>query len=148
MQKNDLCYQMHQKWGDNVMKACPSIQWALVWPSINTVWPYISSYTYVLDVISLLLHLNLIETFLSLHIILYNFESITIVISARSVSIWKILFSKGQFTQAQLLWKTVERKCDTKLVAWCSRVWHSEPMFRAKCDTTRLSRRPAWHHWL
>ena len=24
-----LFYQMHQKWGYNVMKACPSIQWSL-----------------------------------------------------------------------------------------------------------------------
>ena len=24
-----LCYQTHQKWGDNVMKACPSKQWSL-----------------------------------------------------------------------------------------------------------------------
>ena len=24
-----LCYQMHQKWGDNLSKACLSIQWSL-----------------------------------------------------------------------------------------------------------------------
>ena len=30
MQKNPLCWQTHQKWGDNVLKACPSIQWPLV----------------------------------------------------------------------------------------------------------------------
>ena len=24
-----LCYQMHQKWGDNLLKVCPSIQWSL-----------------------------------------------------------------------------------------------------------------------
>ena len=24
-----LSYQMHNKWGDNVLKACPSMQWAL-----------------------------------------------------------------------------------------------------------------------
>ena len=35
MQKNILCYQMHQKWGDNVMKAYPSIQWSLLLPQIN-----------------------------------------------------------------------------------------------------------------
>ena len=29
-QKNTLCYQIHQKWGDNVLIACPSIlQWSL-----------------------------------------------------------------------------------------------------------------------
>ena len=30
VQKNTLCKQTHQKWGDNVLKACPSIQWPLV----------------------------------------------------------------------------------------------------------------------
>ena len=24
-----LCYQMHQKWGDNLLKVCPSIQLSL-----------------------------------------------------------------------------------------------------------------------
>ena len=28
-EKNTLCYQMHQKWGDNLLKVCPSIQWSL-----------------------------------------------------------------------------------------------------------------------
>ena len=27
--ENALCYQMYQKWGDNLMKVCPSIQWSL-----------------------------------------------------------------------------------------------------------------------
>ena len=30
VQKNTLCKQTHQKWGDNVLKACPSLQWSLV----------------------------------------------------------------------------------------------------------------------
>ena len=25
-----LCYQMHQKWGDNLSKVCQSIQWSLL----------------------------------------------------------------------------------------------------------------------
>ena len=31
-----LCYQMHQKWGDNVMKACLSIKWSL--SRVTTIW--------------------------------------------------------------------------------------------------------------
>ena len=31
MQKNTLCYQMHQKWGDNLLKVCRSTQWSLAY---------------------------------------------------------------------------------------------------------------------
>ena len=34
VEKNTFCYQMHQKWGDNLLKVCPSIQWSLVWPLV------------------------------------------------------------------------------------------------------------------
>ena len=30
MQKNTLCWQMHQKGGNNLLKVCPSIKWSLV----------------------------------------------------------------------------------------------------------------------
>ena len=37
---NILCWQMHQKWGDNVSKICPSIKWYLT-TSFTTTAPHL-----------------------------------------------------------------------------------------------------------
>ena len=36
MEKNIVCYQTHQKWGDMVLKVCPSIQLVVSLPSASS----------------------------------------------------------------------------------------------------------------